>query len=1035
MMHPDVGRRFVHLGSVGAGLFGAALALLPVSKAPAEDVSAPAILQDFENTYGTIESRLPDVFAAGYGALWTPPPGRADSGNQSVGYDQYNRFDLGSAGNPTLYGTETGLRTLVSAVHTMGGNAYIDFVMNHNGFSDNSSVDSQGHSFINAGGYPGFAVTLPNDQWGDFHNPSDTSQFGARLSGLIDIAQEKNYQFIRNPVNPNDPRNLPKGTVPAFGRIANVPDPNNARFYPDQSLQPIYLNDPATGEQNIAVYPFNPQNPLQGTPVPENAMGYLMRNAQWLVQSIGVDGFRIDAAKQMPPFVFNYFDRAVYRSSFRTLLNGQQQQIYSFVEAFDGNAAYVQTFVHKNLAYNPDGSLVDPATIKGNRDALDFALFFAMQNNLTGNGLQNDWHNVVNASLDVQDDGLHNGSQGVAFVQSHDSAGPALSNVAYAYTLMMPGQAIVYFNGHEFGTNRSFPQDGREDALGGAYGNQITNLVDLRNRYGRGNYTQRWLEKENFAYERQGSALVLLSNRGDAGFDSRTIQTSFAPGTHLLELTGNAGSSFSDPHGNIAKTLVVNSDGTVNARFLRNSSLNLQNQSVSTGEGYLVYGLPTPQGSMSLSNVSQVLHNNIPSASDPNIAYLNGTTRIADVDVIKSNSFQVTLNTMPVTLPDGYRDHSADGDNALIKLDGGLDVNNNGHVDFVTPGSVNYGYEQFTTTRSPGYFNPTGNGLYVQNIDTTKLSEGMHYIETIAFRQRSDGGPAVYSDWTQAIYVDRLPPNSGVASFDLAGTTTTTRNLLVRSLDQTANSVHVFMDLPASLTNAQILAMVASGNQANQTDRDLFQQTLSGVSSGNHVATIVSYEMDGNYNIQRFTASQVPALGTSTALGAGLGDLNFDGRFTTADVDQMRHVFYSHNTIFNPAGDFNGDGLVDSTDITLFGTTLHGAGADATTIADYNALALPGDINGDGTVNFTDLLTLAQHYGQAGATWNTGDVNDDGHVGFDDLLALAQHYGQTLSALSLATVPEPALLRVTLVLPILMRRRRSRFITFTIRAG
>ncbi|HEY0008576.1 MAG TPA: hypothetical protein VGB55_07625, partial [Tepidisphaeraceae bacterium] len=70
--------------------------------AAAQDVSAPAILQWFEGSYKTIENRMADVFAAGYGAVWTPPPGRADSGNQSVGYDVYDRFDLGSAGNPTL---------------------------------------------------------------------------------------------------------------------------------------------------------------------------------------------------------------------------------------------------------------------------------------------------------------------------------------------------------------------------------------------------------------------------------------------------------------------------------------------------------------------------------------------------------------------------------------------------------------------------------------------------------------------------------------------------------------------------------------------------------------------------------------------------------------------------------------------------------------------------------------------------------------------------------------------------------------------
>ena len=35
---------------------------------------------------------------AGYGFVWLPPPYRADQGEFSVGYDVYDRFDLGTAG-------------------------------------------------------------------------------------------------------------------------------------------------------------------------------------------------------------------------------------------------------------------------------------------------------------------------------------------------------------------------------------------------------------------------------------------------------------------------------------------------------------------------------------------------------------------------------------------------------------------------------------------------------------------------------------------------------------------------------------------------------------------------------------------------------------------------------------------------------------------------------------------------------------------------------------------------------------------------
>src|SRR2546423_3615794 len=111
------------------------LILLEARITPA-DVSAPAILQWFDGSDATVERRAVDIFNAGYGQVLMPPPGRADSGDQSVGYDVYDRFDLGSPYHHTLYGTELGLKTTVAAVHPFGGSHYSDLVWNHNGFSD-----------------------------------------------------------------------------------------------------------------------------------------------------------------------------------------------------------------------------------------------------------------------------------------------------------------------------------------------------------------------------------------------------------------------------------------------------------------------------------------------------------------------------------------------------------------------------------------------------------------------------------------------------------------------------------------------------------------------------------------------------------------------------------------------------------------------------------------------------------------------------------------------------------------------------------
>ena len=41
--------------------------------------------------------------------MWLPPPQRAEGGALSVGYDVFDRFDLGGPRNETLYGTETSL--------------------------------------------------------------------------------------------------------------------------------------------------------------------------------------------------------------------------------------------------------------------------------------------------------------------------------------------------------------------------------------------------------------------------------------------------------------------------------------------------------------------------------------------------------------------------------------------------------------------------------------------------------------------------------------------------------------------------------------------------------------------------------------------------------------------------------------------------------------------------------------------------------------------------------------------------------------
>jgi alpha-amylase len=959
----------------------------------ADDVSQPAMLQMFEAKWQTIQDRMPDIFQAGYGQMWLPPPERADTGNLSVGYDVFNRFDLGSPRNETLYGTENALKSEIASAHTAGIKSYTDLIWNHDGFGNRTDPN-----FVAQGGYPGFALTLPNDVNGDFHDPSissDSDQYQGQISSLDDIAQEKNYQFIRQPTDPSNPANIPAGTT------YNKPDPNNARFYPDQALGGLTLTDPALGT-TVTRYNFNNTTPLAGDPVSENALGLLMRNAQWMIQTIGVDGFRVDAAKNMPPWVLNYLDQATFRASNRTNLDGTIEPMFEFSEVYDGYAPNVQPYVRKDLP-NPYGISPSDTTVHGNRDALDFPLFFAMAQNLTGNGTVNNWHHIASASLDVQDDGLHNGSEGVTFVDSHDNIGggfPYLRNVAYAYTLMLPGNAVVYMNAQQFGTRANgFPRNGpngtSQDALGGFYGDTIAKLVDIRNTHGRGNFHERWLDdafnpngfSNIYVYERENSAIVGLNSRLDAGYDERDgVQTGFAPGTVLIELTGNADDPVVDPTNSIPNAIRVNASGQINIRIPRNDT---------NGKGYVIYGVSGPQGSLSLTNVSSVLAGAAPTAAT------NGTARLAGMDVITANSFSVHLGTTAVTLPAPFgeanpvRDTDADGDTALIRVDDGTIPNLLSGI-VTDPANVSYGFGQFTDQRSPGYVDNgqgvdigSGTGVYQQSIDTTKLSEGRHYITVRAYRHRASG-PAVFTDFKQTIYVDRLPPVSQIVSFDPFASQPTNpnnRDMIVQSTDGTASKMNVFLDLPAGMSNADILSRVQQGfNVAGYYDQDKFVLGFTGLPKGNHVATVVTFEPTGNYSIKR-----VPGFFTNTTIGAGYGDLDYDGAFTVNDIRGTNNfsaedVLYSQNTKFKASFDLNGDGLCDDRDLFALGGSLVVAGAGQAVLDSYQSLVLHrGDVDSSGTTDATDVNALYPHFG--GTDW-LYDINSDGTVNSADVASM-----------------------------------------------
>ncbi|MEQ8820188.1 MAG: lamin tail domain-containing protein [Sumerlaeia bacterium] len=773
------------------------LAVLALGLTTATATAGDVILQYFEGSWQTIERRMPDVFMAGYDVLWVPPPSKADSGGFSVGYDVFDRFNLGSPNDRTLYGTESGFRHFAEETDRAGVSLTIDTVLNHNGFRDGSSFNFE----IN-GGYPGFVTYLStaagdpvDDPDGDFHSAFSGGDLEGRLAGLIDINQSKNYQFIRHPV-PGFGNNIPRET----------PRESNRQFYPDQGLP-----------QEWGRHPFNLADPLAGDPVAENSVGLLLRYVQWMSELYGVDGFRLDAVKHVPTWFWNdFYDGAVYNLG-RDQITGSPFTPFSFGEAFTGDFSVLSAYTRK------DGF--------GNRDVLDFPLFFAMDEVFNAGGF-GDMHLLEHDTYDAVDGNPNDGTRGVMFAGSHDEFGPGqfngYGNLPHAFILTRAGFPVVYYNAKEFGGGRDFPKDGRGDALGNFGSGVITNLVGINDVYAKNSQYTRFIDSDLYIYERLDSCIVGINDRGDSGYDERGIDTGFAPGTVLVELTGFAADPVLNVFNDIPQTYTVAVDGRIGLRVPRNST-----DGNFHGRGFVVYGPAVPDSTLTITNASGTL------GPDPDDGRPEGTRRLTTLDIVSSNTIEVQLDTVNV--------HDAVNDGALVKLNYGLDIDG---TPGVTAGGEFNGFDGFPNVSGA----IGGPRSYTISIDATGLSEGYHYLETIAFRQRPANTPSLYDLQRKVIYLDRLPPTATLAfpTQTGSGDILTSSYEVVVDTHETANSVHILTNVPPAATDGDIFALLNGDNKSRQHDRTQWRQVLSGLTTGTYELTVVAFEETGNYSITRF---------------------------------------------------------------------------------------------------------------------------------------------------------------------------------------
>ncbi|MDX2131847.1 MAG: hypothetical protein SFY69_07330 [Planctomycetota bacterium] len=914
----------------------------------------PPTLQWFECRWSDMERRMGDFFVAGYGSTWVPPPSRAyvppSSPNQnstSVGYDVFDRFDLGKPNAQTAYGTEASFHQVVQEFHLAGAEVYIDTILNHNGFRQT------GATFQAEGGWPGLWMASanppvnkqPTSPWGDFHagvsggylqseNPGGSRYCLLRgdLVALVDIDQASVNNFIRQPTTPGNPLNIPGGSV------FNRPDPANARFYPDQALGTDTVFNPGmsfAGPLNTGIFAppcdiparnepatqltlgrFNLADPMAGDPVPENATGYLLRWVQWMADVHHVDGYRLDAIKHTPSWFFDtFFDSAI--ANRRRTPDGRLVTPYSFGECVEGNDFTFDRYVRKPNGRTSGRSVAGDAF--GNRDALDLNGAGQLRDIISANGLGS-WNNVTSALLDLTDDGLQNGSIGMAHVFSHDNAyGDGGSNpptpttrqqgpFAHAFLLMRAGRATLYHNARGVARNGSgfYPRAGLTAPLGvepatNAPNDTFTTLVRLSNWLGRGEYQPRAQDADVLVFERRtplgggaysGNCLVGVNDRYDAGFDQRIVSTSFPAGTRLIEMTGNAANPAVDPNNDIFDTIVVGAGGSVTLRVPRN----LNPLGAEHNRGYVVYAPAIPAGTLTISNQS----GSLPAES---FSVPSWRRRANAVPVVSAPSFEIQLTTTNGD-PQATTNDNAD-DNALFRLNAGFeDWNASGAPDIGFQNDVSPGYENFVTQRQPLAGTTNANGLYRQAIDATRLPEGMNYLSVLAFRKRNLNEAALFREWRTALYIDRLPPDATLTNPSPLPSGTLQHRFSLRALDRTVSRIHLILNPPVG---GDPLLLANGSNQAVQDDRFDWSRTLTGLAEGPNTVLLLAFEESGRGSAQFFTVF--------VGLPPCDPDLNQDGNVDQDDIEYLVGVVAggSNGTGIDP--DFNQDGNVDQDDI------------------------------------------------------------------------------------------------------------------------
>lgn len=702
------------------------------------------VLQYFNTSWNEIARRIPELAEAGYSALWLPPPFKA-GGGLSVGFDTYDRFDLGTKNQngtiTTKYGTETDLLNLIEIAHRFGFRIYFDNVMAHNGgpMSSGAPGTLQANGFVPEDFHLKRLTETTYANWG-WPTWSDEWQVLNRNPFGQDIAHENpNTSFgynenddhpkwsgVRHPNNPEYyldtdlPLAMTNGAnvfnVYTFANKEPFQDigyTNNAAQFVTNAVgngrfdwQDVNANgqhdagepsepftdtgiDPSRADRQIAAWGWGNGRYDMGNPVAEDVNSMLFRQLRWFVDRAKPDGFRLDAVKHVPAYFFGKMDPPKDDSNWG--YGGQAQ------EQFNISRGYSDWNNHRNTVFNNIAPRDDLMLFGEHLGDPPWKMYYVDAGMRIAN---DDFLNAVKGNIGANLSGMDQPSYAVIspvlsvhYVMSHDNNYLWGGDREQAHAVLLPreGLPIVYTDGYnQSGSPDWFPKPAEIPFLGQFGSKYLPNLADIRRHFGWGYQSSRWSAWDYTSWARYDPDAT------DGGANDHGVTLVFMLAKKYIDTWPLCNVDAMFPEGARLINYSYHDEG-FKAKVEGGKIRNMDGSSIFVAPGkYYAFSWRIPQ-------MPNVWGENLTNEIQPILIYENGV-RVGSVAVARKDGKNGDANFNPYGLPDtNSSDYAytirlprvtqssnlaflarADGsaENILMKLDGGVDLNS--QLDIVT---------------------------------------------------------------------------------------------------------------------------------------------------------------------------------------------------------------------------------------------------------------------------------------------------------------------------------------------------------------